>query len=38
MLIERHSTAPARQQKLSGETLARRLNELAQQIAMLDRR
>ncbi|RCX00263.1 MULTISPECIES: LacI family DNA-binding transcriptional regulator [Kosakonia] len=38
MLIERHSTAPARQQKLSGETLARRLNELAQQVAMLDRR
>lgn len=38
-LIERLSTAPARERQIrSGETLARQLSELAQQVAMLDRR
>lgn len=37
-LIERLSTAPAGQQQVSGEALARHLTALAQQVAMLDRR
>ncbi|SFT42314.1 DNA-binding transcriptional regulator, LacI/PurR family [Kosakonia arachidis] len=38
-LIERLSTAPAHERKIRcGEALARQLNELAQQVAMLDRR
>lgn len=37
-LIERASTSPVTPVSVSGETLARRLNELAQLAAMLDRR
>ncbi|WP_342321843.1 LacI family DNA-binding transcriptional regulator [Kosakonia sp. BYX6] len=37
-LVERYSTAPAQQQAVSGESLARRLNELAQLAAALDKR
>lgn len=37
-LVERASTSPVTSVNVSGETLARRLNELAQLAAMLDRR
>jgi hypothetical protein len=37
-LVERASTSPVTSINVSGETLARRLNELAQLAALLDRR
>lgn len=37
-LVERHSSAPQSQQKESGEALARRLQQLAEQVALLNRR